>query len=128
MICTKCGKDLPETEFPFRNKTKNIRRRECCSCNKEFQKQIYDRNKKVIDDWKMQGCAKCGDKRIYIIDAHHINPETKTNTVVKLKINSSIQRILEELSKCIPLCANCHREFHFLESLQNITIEEYLKE
>jgi predicted HNH restriction endonuclease len=33
----------------------------------------------------------------------------------------------EELKKCIPICSNCHREFHYLEKQNNITIKEYLK-
>jgi predicted HNH restriction endonuclease len=29
----------------------------------------------------------------------------------------------EELKKCIPLCSNCHRDFHFLEKKTGISIK-----
>lgn len=32
------------------------------------------------------------------------------------------------MKKCIILCANCHREFHYLERLNGITIDEFLFE
>ena len=35
--------------------------------------------------------------------------------------------VYEEIKKCICLCANCHREFHDLETKTGITIEEFLQ-
>lgn len=37
-----------------------------------------------------------------------------------------IDSLKKEIDKCICLCANCHREFHYLEKQYGITIEEYL--
>lgn len=37
-----------------------------------------------------------------------------------------MDKVLEEIEKCIVLCANCHREFHYLENKEHITIQEYL--
>ena len=42
-------------------------------------------------------------------------------------IHSSLQDALVEINKCIPLCANCHREFHYLNRETGITLEEYLQ-
>ena len=35
-------------------------------------------------------------------------------------------KLKEELKKCIPICSNCHREFHYQEKLNKITIQEYI--
>jgi len=34
--------------------------------------------------------------------------------------------VLKEIEKCILLCSNCHREFHYFEKVNKITIQEYL--
>lgn len=41
-------------------------------------------------------------------------------------IRSSLDTTLNEIQKCILLCSNCHREFHYFEKENGITIEEYL--
>ena len=71
---------------------------------------------------------KCGEKRSYLLDFHHLDPTKKDSTVARLTSSSSSkQRIQDEIDKCIVLCANCHREFHYLEQNNGITIEEYLQ-
>ena len=40
----------------------------------------------------------------------------------------SIERIKKEIRKCVPLCRNCHAEYHHLERQKEIiTFEQYLK-
>ena len=40
----------------------------------------------------------------------------------------TLDRVYEEIEKCVCLCANCHRVFHFLEKENEITIEEFLND
>lgn len=128
-ICTKCGKELPITDFNWRNKAKGTRRSECKICHSNFMKQKYQEKKDIIQELKSKECcAKCGESRGYVLDYHHLDPKEKDNTVARLTSNTSnINNVLEEIKKCIVLCANCHREFHYLEKINNLTIQDYLK-
>ena len=71
-------------------------------------------------------CAKCGDTRNYILEFHHKDPKQKEFTIGRMR-NYSLEKIQKEIDKCIVLCCNCHREFHYLEKSDFITIEQYLE-
>lgn len=73
-------------------------------------------------------CAKCGDNRFYVLDFHHLDPSIKEETIARMLSNSASQeKIKEEIQKCICLCSNCHREFHYLQNQNNnFSIQEYL--
>lgn len=128
-ICTKCHKELPITDFNWRNKEKGTRRSECKYCHSAYMKQKYQEKKNIIQELKSKcACAKCGDTRGYVLDYHHLDPKQKNNTVARLTSNNSnLDKTFEEIEKCIVLCANCHREFHYFEKQKNITIQDYLK-
>lgn len=71
-------------------------------------------------------CMKCGEERIYLLDFHHRDQQDKESSLSTLLKNSQNVMFFNELKKCILLCANCHREFHYLQNNQNITTEEYV--
>jgi hypothetical protein len=60
-------------------------------------------------------CHSCGleltENNYCVFDFHHTNPHEKEYMWTKLRLFSD-SRIQEELSKCILLCANCHRLAH----------------
>lgn len=66
-------------------------------------------------------CIRCGESHFACLEFHHIKPEEK-----KLKISHYTKggwignkpKLLEELKKCIVLCANCHRKEHHKARLQ----------
>jgi hypothetical protein len=62
-------------------------------------------------------CVDCGIKDYRVIDWHHIDPNTKlffvSDYLMRTKI--SIDDVYNEIKKCIPLCANCHRIRHYRE-------------
>ena len=37
-----------------------------------------------------------------------------------------IHAVMNEIKKCVLLCANCHREFHTLQRQRNIPLKHYL--
>ena len=75
-----------------------------------------------------KSCVKCGyDKCVAALEYHHINPKQKIDTVAKLSTHSNLDAAFQEIEKCVLLCANCHREFHYLEEKNGITLKEFLK-
>ena len=130
-VCTKCGRELSLDMFNWRDKTKGTRRADCKECHSGYMKKKYQENKGIVSEIKAsQGCAKCGDTRSYVLDYHHIDPETKSGTVARMVSNhytSLNEETLNEIKKCAVLCANCHREWHYLKERNNeLTFEEYI--
>ena len=125
--CSKCGRELPITEFYSRGNGQH--RADCKDCHKQYVNQCYEEKKLFLQNYKSSvGCAKCGEKRGYCLDFHHIDPSMKDVDIARMTSNkSNINDIMKEVKKCIVLCANCHREFHFLEHNNNLLLEEYLK-
>ena len=60
-------------------------------------------------------CTKCGFSHIAALDFHHVNPTEKENLVSKMVANGCYAAAMEEVQKCIVLCANCHRIHHYEE-------------
>ena len=127
--CSICGLEKPLTDFAFRNKTKGTYRTNCRQCQSEIMKAHYDRNKEILDKTKEgKSCAKCGYNRCAeALEYHHTDPNSKIDTVARLATHSNIEAALAEIEKCSILCANCHREYHFLNRTTGITLEEFLK-
>ena len=59
-------------------------------------------------------CAKCGYSVCSAaLEFHHVDPTTKDKGIAFLFSSpKSIESIVKELSKCVLLCSNCHREIH----------------
>jgi hypothetical protein len=78
-------------------------------------KLITKKLKKYITDVKKNSiCEICGESRWYTLDFHHIDKKTiEISTLVR--IGCSLDTLLKEMSKCIIVCSNCHRELHYLE-------------
>ena len=118
-ICLICNKEKPLTEF-------YSKRAVCKECVRKIQQDKYAKRANQLNEYKQTlCCAKCGEKRFYLLDFHHINPNEKDFTISDAT-NTKMETLQKELDKCIPLCANCHREFHWLNQHNNISLEEYL--
>ncbi len=68
------------------------------------------------DKWRIfkatLACIKCGQNHPATFDFHHIDSTTKESSVNKLIKNRAFKRAMEEVKKCVVLCANCHRIHH----------------
>ena len=123
IICKECGIEKEVSEYYSSNgKTRKV----CKKCVRKAQNEKYHCHQKWLNDFKQtHPCVKCGCDKFYLIDFHHINPKEKDYSISD-NPNASIETILKELEKCVSLCANCHREFHYLEREQNISLQKYL--
>lgn len=136
MICNKCKIDKGEEDFPFKNKKLNKRSTICQICQREYKLTYYRKNKKShykrnyktrekIKEFlileKSKGCVICKENCIPCLEFHHLDPESKRMNVATMFLWGSLNKVREEINKCILLCANCHRKVHYnLIDIENI--------
>lgn len=132
VVCCRCKNERDESEFSFKNKSKNIRNKTCKICFKDIRKQWYTKykqqiiNKNILNKnknitWfenykKDKKCSICGESHPACLDFHHLDPNIKEfNIGIIVRSTYSIKKIIKEINKCIILCSNCHRKLHYNE-------------
>lgn len=113
-ICAQCGevKNAFSDYYSSNGKTRAI----CKECVKKNERQRYaDRLNQINEFKKTLTCKKCGETRYYLFDFHHRDPSQK-DFAISDRSRTPLPQLLEEMSKCDVLCANCHREWHYLSS------------
>lgn len=125
-LCTTCNTLKPIDQF---NKKGTSLQAKCKTCNSEYLKAHYINNKKSyfkrndkhkagIIQWFKElkltlKCLLCSEDESACLDFHHLDPTSKEFDVSKMPgYGISKKSILKEISKCIVLCANCHRKLH----------------
>lgn len=113
-LCRACGGPLP---YPSPGTT-------YCSdrCRddgrKTSSKQHRQRGQYRLDAYKLaQGCSRCGyDQCAAALDFHHLDSEDKEMRIKAQHFGPRgiAKTAQKELEKCIFLCANCHREEHYV--------------
>ena len=77
-------------------------------------KRVSETRRKNIQTLKEEygaKCSKCGyDKCMAALEFHHLDPTVKEGKIIGSTLSLEKQRV--EASKCILVCANCHREMH----------------
>ena len=129
--CIVCGKPLIGNQIKFCS--------EECKCkwyyenHKEDQYQYaVQKNDKRLNTklklvlYKGGKCEKCGyNRNLAALQFHHILPNTKKFGLNGRNIlSSSEQELLEEVNKCVLLCANCHAEEHYPQRDMNLLVSE----
>lgn len=61
-------------------------------------------------------CEHCGFSHPAVIDFHHVIRDKEKESVNYLISRGRYAAAREEIKKCIPLCANCHRILHWDEN------------
>ena len=80
------------------------------------RKDCYDRRQRLLNitlEIKAKiGCQICKESDPCCLDFHHVDPSKKDLAIAKLVSHKSKVKMLEEIKKCIVVCANCHRKIH----------------
>ena len=100
------------------------------SINRSAQQRMRDKRRQVFFDKKKGlACIYCGYDNPLALDYDHIDPSTKKGNPANMQTNgTAMNKILEELDKCQPVCRNCHNIKTILEAdkMKGIDIEPYV--
>lgn len=112
--CPKCNIVKTKDCFYIKQKGTNNLSPYCKNCTAIQCKERTDKFKQDCVNYLGGKCKSCGyDKCIAALEFHHLDPSKKEFNISYTKWHKFDERILNELNKCILLCANCHRELHF---------------
>ncbi len=128
-VCCTCKESLPIEMFSFRNKDKNIRHSRCKKCDKKYRHIHYlkyrnyyiekgmRRYKKersarqlfIFEYLKTHPCIDCGELDPLVLEFDHVIGKKEFDISYLINAGYALQRLLDEIEKCVVRCANCHR-------------------
>ena len=95
-----------QQRWSYKNRDERIRRKD--RRRDEIRRWLYAYKARHCE------CARCGEDRPPCLDFHH--PGEKDQGIARMVVNGhSKERILDEIDRCVVLCANCHRLEHAAE-------------
>lgn len=112
MYCTVCrhGRRKAKQRIANLNTVQRAYRRQQTHARRTRVQAIA---KEVIANFRKNGCFLCAEAEPCCLAAHHTDPTTKEYSVAKLAGGEyNLQLLVNELSKCICLCHNCHVKLH----------------
>jgi len=62
-------------------------------------------------------CINCGFDNPAALDFHHVIKDPDNQKLYEILRRNAYKRAMEEIKKCVVLCANCHRIHHHEEHL-----------
>lgn len=132
--CTICDQSKVRKDFYYRDKKRGRLHSQCKACYENKRRKIwkehyhrygdeyraraikYNKDLKVSLRKKMlkylsdKSCVICGMNDPRVLEFDHINPSTKNISIARALSNAAKwDAILQEISKCQILCANCHK-------------------
>lgn len=109
--------------------------------HREYSRRHYENNKDYYVDrakeskekirqawWEFKStlkCVNCGFSHPAALDFHHVIRKAGNRKVNELLRNLALRKAMEEVQKCVVLCANCHRIHHYDE--QQVKLEKRRK-
>lgn len=83
------------------------------SSRAEYKRKRRDKIQTTFNTYKKTlACSHCGLKDYRVLDFHH-ERDKEQGVGTMLKNGCSLEAIMKEVAKCIPLCSNCHRIVHW---------------
>lgn len=125
-----CKKELEESNFSIKRETETsiIYQSYCRDCNKLYQKEHYSKNtnaykkkeqnkrkeyrivnKQHLLTFFASGCKDCGETDLVVLECDHVSQSIKRFDIATAMYKTSEKVFLDELNKCEPVCANCHK-------------------
>lgn len=147
-ICTVCKVEKDENDFGWR-KQPHKRHAACRDCARKRDNEHYannhqrrvavrqqskintTRNRQWLYDFLLtHPCVTCGETRIPCLQFHHVSPNEKDYAPSQMRM-FALERIQEEVAKCIVLCANCHavitaEQFNWYKDLRPVVANEVI--
>lgn len=120
--CLYCDKMYPEEDFgvAVTLPKKVYRRRKCRHCYRKTKKLLLKKHRRWLDDYKKrQQCTECGVVDFRVLDFHHNGTGDKDFNISEFYGRVGFDKLKQEIKKCVPLCANCHRIVHYESNKNN---------
>jgi hypothetical protein len=129
-VCTKCGLEKPQEEFPFKNILRNVRHAVCKDCTAKRSSERYYNDPQlhiervnqsrgdylennaqyVLDYLSEHPCIECGETNPVVLEFDHRPGVRKVERVSQMVTSGySLERIKAEIEKCDVRCSSCHR-------------------
>lgn len=127
--CSTCKVEKPLVDFNKKSSTKDGFERYCKDCHRARNRKHYDKNKTSYIEsamrWKREKrkwwegykkqfkCIRCGEDKPWRLAFHHLDPSEKEDAIsAMISANRSVENIVTEINKCVPVCHNCHSDIH----------------
>jgi len=82
----------------------------------EYNKKLYDKVKLFQKTYQERNPCDCGVSDLECLDYHHIDQNTTEKRIPSIH---TFNKSIEEMIKCIVVCANCHRKIHAGTKISN---------
>jgi hypothetical protein len=113
--CSVCGENKPLSDYPSeKKKGKVYYRHQCKTCYYGvYQKDQKEARIRLFIEYKMTcKCERCEESDWRALQFHHTGDLLKENNVAGMVGRWDHKKVMNEIEKCICLCANCHQIEH----------------
>jgi hypothetical protein len=114
MNCRLCKNELTNENWSeYNKKSRTYLCKKCYPLHRKEKRDILIQKKRQwVWQHKLRHPCPCGERDPRLLDFHHI--EKKTKGISEL-VNSgaSLERLINEIDKCVVLCLRCHRLKHW---------------